>query len=204
MHYKRTRAGDFGRFDNRVIELGDDLHRLERLATARMVGPAEVEAPMIDYARRESPLFRNRMHDEHAAHLVGARRARDIVDVETGDRRSDALGVAIYHRMMNQRYEKVRHIQNLRRVARSGRRRAVRRFASAARHSRILPWSPLSRISGTLIPRNSSGRVYCGYSSIPSANDSSSSDSGFPSTPGIILPTASITVIAGMSPPLST
>ncbi len=66
---------------DRIIELGDDLHSLECLAPARIMSPPEVEAPMIDHARGELPLFRNRMHDEHTAYVVGARRPRDIVDV---------------------------------------------------------------------------------------------------------------------------
>src|SRR5208282_343223 len=204
VHDERACAGDSRCRGYRVVEFRDDLHALERLAPARIVGPAEVETPMIDHARREFALLGYRMDDEHAAHVVGSRGARDIVNVEAGYRRGNGLGVAVYDRMMNQRYEKIGHTQNLRRSSRSGRRRAVRRFASASRHARILAWSPLSRISGTVMPRNSSGRVYCGYSSIPAANDSSSSDSGFPSTPGISLPTASITAIAGISPPLST
>src|ERR1700688_4123562 len=75
------------------------------------MGAAEVEAPMIDHTRSEFPLFGNRMHDEDTAHVVGASRARDIVNVEAGDRRSDALGVAIDDRVMDQRYEEVIHLE---------------------------------------------------------------------------------------------
>ena len=110
---QRARAGDSRRLGDRVVEFRDDLHSLERLAPARIVGAAEVEAPVIDHARGEFPLLGNRMHDEHAAHVVGSRRARDIVDVEAGDRRGDGLGVAIDDRMMNQRYEEVATLSEL-------------------------------------------------------------------------------------------
>ena len=40
------------------------------------------------------------------------------------------------------------------------------------------PWCPERRTSGTPAPRNSGGRVYCGYSSSRSLNDSSSVESG--------------------------
>lgn len=53
------------------------------------------------------------------------------------------------------------------------------------RHALIFAWSPDSSTSGTSMPFNSRGRVYCGYSSSPSENDSSSGDSADPSTPGI-------------------
>src|ERR1700731_2961125 len=110
MHYQRTRAGDFGRFDNRIVEVCDDLHLPEGFAAARIMSPAEVEAPVIDHARREFPLFRNRMHDEDTAYVVGSRRARDVMNVEAGDRRGYDLTVAIDDRMVNQRYEKVIHV----------------------------------------------------------------------------------------------
>jgi hypothetical protein len=47
------------------------------------------------------------MDDEHAAQVVGSRRARDIVNVEAGYCRRDDLCVSVDDRMMNQRYEKV-------------------------------------------------------------------------------------------------
>jgi hypothetical protein len=47
------------------------------------------------------------MDDEHATHVVGSRRARDIVNVEAGYCRRDDLCVSVDDRMMNQRYEKV-------------------------------------------------------------------------------------------------
>ena len=66
-------------------------------------------------------------------------------------------------------------------------------------------WLPLSKISGTAMPRNSRGRVYCGYSSRPaSLCDSSVTLCGSPSTPGTYRITVSITTIAGTSPPLQT
>ena len=56
--------------------------------------------------------------------------------------------------------------------SRSGRRSAsvaAPRAAPAA----TAPWSPEVRMAGTSMPRNLGGRVYCGYSSRPAANDSS-------------------------------
>ena len=75
----------------------------------------------------------------------------------------------------------------------------------AARHSAILPWCPLSNTSGTRKPCHSSGRVYCGYSSVsPSLKLSIAALFSPPSTPGINRTIESIIVIAGNSPPVST
>jgi hypothetical protein len=55
------------------------------------------------------------------------------------------------------------------------------------------------------MPRNSRGRVYCGYSNRPSSLcDSSAADCSSPSTPGTSRITVSITNMAGTSPPLQT
>ena len=51
--------------------------------------------------------------------------------------------------------------------------------------------------SGTGWPRNSAGRVYCGYSSSPATNDSSAPDASLPITPGTRRATASITTSRG-------
>ena len=131
------RCRDLRRLRDCVVEFHHDLHTHERLATARVVGAAEVEAPVIDYAGREFPLLGNRMHHEHASNVVGSRRARDVVNVEAGDCRGDGLGISVDDRVVNQRYDKIATF-NLRRSSRSGRRRAVRRFDSASRHARIL------------------------------------------------------------------
>src|SRR5215211_1346980 len=87
---------------------------------------------------------------------------------------------------------------------RSGRRSRVRRSDSALRHRAIRAWSPERNASGTGQPRKSAGRVYCGYSSSPAPNDSSSPDSVLPITPGTRRATASMTTSAAASPPAST
>ena len=69
-------------------------------------------------------------------------------------------------------------------ATRSGRRSSVRRSAWARRQRPTSPWSPERRTSGTAQSRNPAGRVYCGYSSSPSAKLSSAADSSLPSTPG--------------------
>jgi hypothetical protein len=48
----------------------------------------------------------------------------------------------------------------------------------------ISAWCPESRISGTEWPSKTGGRVYCGYSSKCSENDSWTGESSAPSTPG--------------------
>src|SRR3989442_975433 len=63
---------------------------------------------------------------------------------------------------------------------------------------------PEELLSGTRAPWYTSGRVYCGQSSRPSANDSSSADCSSPSAPGSWRTTASISAIAASSPPEST
>jgi len=65
-------------------------------------------------------------------------------------------------------------------------------------------WSPLSNTSGTLNPSNSAGRVYCGYSSRPSAKLSSAPEAAAPMTPGNRRTQASISTMAATSPPEST
>src|SRR5581483_6846413 len=90
------------------------------------------------------------------------------------------------------------------RSRRSGRTAAVARRAESRRQRAISAWLPESRTSGTRIPRKTSGRVYCGYSRSPSANDSSASDARFPITPGTSRAIASMTTAAAASPPEST
>jgi hypothetical protein len=53
-------------------------------------------------------------------------------------------------------------------------------------------------------PRNSGGRVYCGYSSRKPACDSSVAERSLPSTPGSSRAVASMTASAAISPPNST
>ena len=59
-------------------------------------------------------------------------------------------------------------------------------------------------LSGTPRPRNSAGRVYCGYSRSPSLKLSSSTEASLPSAPGTSRHTASTTTSAASSPPEST
>src|SRR5205823_1780907 len=90
-------------------------------------------------------------------------------------------------------------------LSRSGRRSRVRESACSRRHCAIFAWSPESRTSGTLRPRNSGGRVYCGPSSSPSpAKLSLCAERSLPSTPGTSRAAASITASAASSPPVST
>ena len=86
----------------------------------------------------------------------------------------------------------------------SGRRDSVSSMALSRRQRSISAWLPFSKTSGTFMPRNSAGRVYCGYSSSPSENDSVSADSLLPNTPGIKRAMQSIATIAASSPPVST
>ena len=66
-------------------------------------------------------------------------------------------------------------------------------------------WLPLSKISGTVMPRNSRGLVYCGYSIRPVwLWVSSTALWSSPNTPGTRRITVSIKTIAGTSPPLHT
>src|SRR6266508_907706 len=83
------------------------------------------------------------------------------------------------------------------------RHRELRARLSACLQSSMRPWSPESSTSGTPQPRNSGGRVYCGYSFPPSSSDenvSFSADS-FASAPGWSRAIASTSTIAGSSPP---
>src|SRR3989442_8244945 len=86
----------------------------------------------------------------------------------------------------------------------SGLRCAVRALACSARHWAISAWLPDNNTSGTRIPRNSAGRVYCGYSSKPWLNDSSAALCSSPNTPGSNRVTASISTMAGKPPLVST
>src|SRR5262245_41209671 len=82
----------------------------------------------------------------------------------------------------------------------------LRNSLCSRRQRASAPWSPLRRTSRTVMPRNSRGRVYCGYSRRPGASlcDSSTRLSSSPSTPGTYRTTVSMTTIAGTSPPLQT
>src|SRR5688572_2209684 len=93
---------------------------------------------------------------------------------------------------------------SLRTSSRSGRLSQVRPSACFSRQRRMFSWCPESSTSGTLAPAYVSGRVYCGQSSSPSANDSSSADCSSPSAPGSWRTTASTSAIAASSPPDST
>src|SRR5919106_270868 len=74
------------------------------------------------------------------------------------------------------------------------------------RHVSMRAWSPESRMSGTLQPLNSGGRVYCGYSRPPSSSAEKLSSAPLSSrrAPGSRRATASRTTMAGSSPPEST
>src|ERR1700682_1199339 len=90
----------------------------------------------------------------------------------------------------------------------SGRLSQVRPSACFRRQRLMFSWCPDSSTSGTrslpAFPAHTSGRVYCGQSSKPAANDSSSADWWAPSAPGNCRTTASISAIAASSPPEST
>src|SRR5581483_11783432 len=88
-------------------------------------------------------------------------------------------------------------------VSSSGRRRQVSQSACSRRQRATRAWSPDSSTAGTRAPRNSSGRVYCGGSSRPLANDSRSAAPSAPSAPGSNRVTASVTMRAGSSPPVT-
>ncbi len=94
--------------------------------------------------------------------------------------------------------------RSTRRAAGSGRTRRVRFTAARAAQEPTRAWWPLSSTSGTSRPRHEAGFVYEGYSSRPSVWDSSTSDSGLPTTPGTSRPTASIIAVTATSPPFST
>src|SRR5919206_2219083 len=81
--------------------------------------------------------------------------------------------------------------------------RTVRARLCSRRHSSMRPWSPESRTSGTRQPRNSAGRVYCGYSRPPPSSPeklSTAPDSAL-IAPGSRRAIASTSTIAGSSPP---
>ena len=72
-------------------------------------------------------------------------------------------------------------------TSKSGRRRACAPPPARAGSALSRPWLPPRSTSGTCIPRNSAGRVYCGYSSRPPLSglcDSSAVLASLPSTPG--------------------
>ena len=77
-------------------------------------------------------------------------------------------------------------------------------FCWRRRQPAISRWLPDNSTSGTFSPLNSAGRVYWGYSSRPSENESAAADSALPSTPGTRRETASTMTIAASSPPVMT
>src|SRR5205807_1224023 len=76
--------------------------------------------------------------------------------------------------------------------------------ACCLRHCLMRAWSPDRSTSGTVMPRYSAGRVNCGQPVISSAKLSWARDPGSPTTPGTSLAVASMSTIAGISPPLRT
>src|SRR3989338_2532905 len=86
----------------------------------------------------------------------------------------------------------------------SGRLDLVLFIAISLLPTSILLLSPDNRTPGTLRPLNSAGLVYWGYSKSPDANDSNSSESLSPTTPGTSLTRLSTRAIAGISPPVKT
>src|SRR5688572_8278656 len=85
--------------------------------------------------------------------------------------------------------------------SKSGRLRLVFSIAASLRQRSISAWFPLNKTSGTFIPRNSGGRVYCGWSNKLSENDSNTAEVSLPNAPGNNRTTASTTTIAAGSPP---
>ena len=73
--------------------------------------------------------------------------------------------------------------------------------ACLRRHLAISAWLPDRSTSGTRSPCHSSGRVKCGQSSNPSENESCDALPASFRLPGRSRTTASITTIAGSSPP---
>ena len=86
----------------------------------------------------------------------------------------------------------------------SGRRAWVRSRACSWRHSSISFWLPLNKISGTLCPRHSAGRVYIGASNKSSWKESERAEVSSLNTPGMSRTTASTNTAAASSPPEST
>src|SRR3989344_2736194 len=73
------------------------------------------------------------------------------------------------------------------------------------RHSSIFLWLPESKTFGAPHLLNISGLVYCGYSANPLPLVTLSfKNCVFPTTPGTNLVTASVTIVAGNSPPIRT
>src|SRR5688572_26879398 len=127
------------------------------------------------------------MHDEEVRDPERVRTPRDVVQIEVRDRSRHDRALPIEHGVVDERRGEPSHRRRFPRGARSGRRERVRLRDAPRRNSATRPWSPLFKTSGTSYPENVGGRVYWGYSSSPShagLNDSSLTDSAFPSTPG--------------------
>ena len=110
MHQQRARSRSLVGGPHRVFEFADNLHQLECFAPATIEGSSELEFPVIDNPGRELPLLRHRMHDKKCPHSKCATRARQVVDIQAGDRGGDDAPVAIDHRMMNQRKKEISHV----------------------------------------------------------------------------------------------
>ena len=71
-------------------------------------------------------------------------------------------------------------------------------------HRSIRAWSPERKTAGTAHSRNTSGRVYCGYSRRSRENESRAGADSSPRAPGSSRVTVSVTTSAAASPPDST
>src|SRR3954464_3691941 len=188
------------------LDLGDDrrVHR-ERALDADAVADlahgerlANAGALAADHhALEELDSLLVALHDTHV-HLQGVagREGRDVVAdalgideiggvhgaCAPGPRSGEVAGYAIPNSCSNSAASS--SVRPPRAAMRSGRAWTVLAIDCARRHRATLPWSPDTSTSGTDQPRNSPGRVYCGYSRRPSVNDSSPADASLPMTPG--------------------
>src|SRR6185312_6491169 len=196
-------------------EVGDHGEQVDGLAAEVVLLGALVALPMRGDARGELALRGDGVDDEEALEAEGAARARDVVQVEVGERGGHDLLVLVVDRVMHEGDRQETHGSSPSRRARSsspsasvanrsGRRARVRKSDSRRRQRRMRSWLPLVSASGTATPRKLAGRVYCGCSSRPASNDSSSGESALPRTPGRRRATASTTTMAASSPPVRT
>ena len=155
--------------------------------------PLDPSRPVLADARHELALGGDRVHEEVVAAAVRPRAPREVVDVEVRDGGRHDRPPGVEHRVVNERDR-----ERLTAVLRLARTRllleqvgpALARFARAPARGATRDLGVVAArrgAAGTRAPRNSAGRVYCGYSSSPPVSglcDSSRVEASLPRTPG--------------------
>src|SRR5262249_48622641 len=107
MHDHRLPAGGSLCRGYRRVQIAYDLDQFEGFEAARIEAAAVTDTPVVDHRARELALLGHRMDDIKSAHAIGARGARDVVQIQRSNGRRYDAAVAVDHRVMHEGDEDV-------------------------------------------------------------------------------------------------